>query len=234
MEAPPILSLLDSRGSCFLTNNLWQFHNTGFGNLIRLHAWCSRSAPWFPRVCENVIRRTTGVCKCRARAPDGWSLRVPQSFPGDAWFSVSATRAHTSDGLFALARESAARWMDSVVGECRVQQLPVCAIKCSDPLGAAFCMVVVTAACARARCVYQTGIGSQQWIPSGPRRADCYCLAAAEAALGSCLLAILTGSMVNPLLDVRSTCCWSKLERGSREGGWVPTHCPDCGRKVPG
>lgn len=156
MWVPHIFSLLDSQGSHFLTNNLWQFHNIGFWNLIRLHAWCSWSAHWFPRVCENVIRQTTGVCKCGAFAPDGWSLRVPQRFHGDGWLSVSAT--HTPKMVFLLLQEKVLPngwikwWMTTGFG-----YTPVCAIKCWDIWGLQNgCMVVVTDACALARRICQS------------------------------------------------------------------------------
>lgn len=95
MRIPQILSLQYAQSNLFLTNNLWQFHNRGFRNLIRPHAWCSWSTQRFPRVCQNLIRQTTGICKRGAFAPDGWNLRVPQSSHGVGLLSVSVTQTLT-------------------------------------------------------------------------------------------------------------------------------------------
>ena len=104
MWAPRILSLLDSWGSRFLTNNLWQFHNIRFRNLIRLRTRCSWSAHWFLRVCENVIRQTTGVCKCGAFAPDGWVSGCSRALTGTV-YSQCQQLAHTPKMVFLLLEE---------------------------------------------------------------------------------------------------------------------------------
>lgn len=104
MKVPQIWSQRLSQGSCFLTNNLWQFHNAGLRKLIRPHAWCHWSSEGLPRVCENVIRQTTGICEYGVFAPDGCNLRVPQSFPKDS-FSRHQWLEHTPEMVFLLLQE---------------------------------------------------------------------------------------------------------------------------------
>lgn len=125
-----ILTLLYSQGCCFLTNNLRQFHNTGFRNLIRPHAWCRWRPRWFPRPCENVIRQTTGVCQCGALAPDRWNLRVPQSFRGTI-YSQCQQLEHKSKMVSLLLQEKVlpnaqTKWCLATT----FCSIPLCATKC--------------------------------------------------------------------------------------------------------
>lgn len=138
---PQILSLLCSQDSCFLTNNLRQFHNMEFGNLIRPHAWCSWSPQWFPRVCENVIRQTTGVCKCGAFAPDGWvtSRGCPRVFTGTS-HSQCQQREQTPKIVFLLLQEKGLpnRWIKGWVN-AGFGCIPVYGSKCWWELGCCLC-----------------------------------------------------------------------------------------------